>query len=97
MHANNNLLFLGSDKLGLLSDALGSEASLNIGADQDHLEPDPAIDQTLFNQFDGDPALSQTLFSRVESDPSIEGALFTRFDSDPSITRALFSRGLAAL
>ena len=101
LHVDNNLSFLGSNKLGLLSDALESEeATLNIhsqGADQDHLEPDPAIDRTLFNWFDGDPAISQTLFSRVESDPSIEGALFTQFDSDPAITRALFSRGLAAL
>lgn len=100
MRANNNLLFLGSDKLGPLSDALGSEATLNIhsqGADQDYLEPDPAIGRMLFNTFDGDSAISQTLFSRVESDTSIEGALFTRFDSDPAIARAIFSRGLTAL
>ena len=101
LHVDSNLSFLGSNKLGLPAGALESEEStLNIhsqGVDQDHLEPDPAIDRTLFNWFDGDPAISQTLFSRVGSDPSIEGALFTQFDSDPAITRALFSRGLAAL
>lgn len=101
LHVDNNLSFLGSNKLGLLSNALGSEATLNIhsqgAADQDNLEPDPAIDQTLFNWFDGDPAISQTLFSQVESDPSIKGALFTQFDSDPAITQALFSQGLTAL
>ena len=101
LHVNSNLSFLGLNKLGLPAGALESEEStLNIhsqGVDQDHLEPDPAIDWMLFNWFNGDPAISQTLFSQVGSDPSIKEALFTQFNLDPAITQALFSQGLTAL
>ena len=47
LHVDNNLSFLGSNKLGLPADSLWSEeATLSIhsqGVDQDHLEPDPAV------------------------------------------------------